>query len=265
MTSRRRAWTRLRALAILIAALSAACGEMESPSVQGRPLGVQVVPSKERGLAKAFFQNPEAAVRLERDGIIHRGMTRLAAGTVTLALVDAQREDGYPLGSITLPDVITFAGADLKELGIRTGEDAIVPAEAARAIEVLGSPKGNDKLEVFGIAHLTLAGDQVKVLVQLGFDAAKNVVQSSPDSPGECGDGSCGSGEDCSSCSSDCGTCTYCGDWSCNGSEDCSSCSSDCGSCFYCGDGSCNNGEDCSSCSSDCGSCFYCGDCSCKI
>jgi hypothetical protein len=49
-----------------------------------------------------------------------------------------------------------------------------------------------------------------------------------------------------------------CGNCVCESGESCSSCPGDCGSCppaAYCGDGICNNGETCSSCSQDCGSC----------
>lgn len=72
-----------------------------------------------------------------------------------------------------------------------------------------------------------------------------------------CGDGTCASGETCSSCATDCGTCPLtCGDGTCNNGETCSTCASDCGACpATCGDGACNNGETCSSCSSDCGTC----------
>jgi hypothetical protein len=49
-----------------------------------------------------------------------------------------------------------------------------------------------------------------------------------------CGDMSCtpASGETCSSCPTDCGSCTpRCGDMACNGTETCTSCAMDCGSC----------------------------------
>lgn len=49
-----------------------------------------------------------------------------------------------------------------------------------------------------------------------------------------CGDRDCGSGEDCSSCPRDCGSCPSCGDGTCNGSDDCTSCPGDCGSCVAC-------------------------------
>lgn len=76
-----------------------------------------------------------------------------------------------------------------------------------------------------------------------------------------CGDGNCNNGEDCNSCSTDCGQCPYCGDGQCNNGENCDSCSDDCGNCESCGDGECNGGENCASCANDCGGCCGNGDC----
>jgi hypothetical protein len=76
-----------------------------------------------------------------------------------------------------------------------------------------------------------------------------------------CGDGICDSGEICSTCEADCGTCLpdiYCGDGICNGEETCSDCSQDCGECAaetYCGDETCNGDETCATCEADCGTC----------
>ncbi len=47
----------------------------------------------------------------------------------------------------------------------------------------------------------------------------------------------------------------YCGDGTCSTGEDCSTCEQDCGACeteYYCGDSICNSGEDCSYCPEDC-------------
>jgi len=83
-----------------------------------------------------------------------------------------------------------------------------------------------------------------------------------------CGNGSCESGETCSSCPDDC-ACEnpYCGDGRCDGAygESCSSCASDCACTSYCGNGSCEsaNGESCSSCAQDCPCGGYCGDGAC--
>ncbi len=69
----------------------------------------------------------------------------------------------------------------------------------------------------------------------------------------QCGNGACSSGEDCSTCSADCGVCQVCGDGTCSGTESCSTCVSDCGVCQVCGDGTCSGAESCSTCVSDCG------------
>lgn len=87
-----------------------------------------------------------------------------------------------------------------------------------------------------------------------------------------CGDGICTSseGEDCSSCSQDCGGCIatgYCGDGICNYNEDWDYCTQDCGysyqNSYYCGDGYCNlssGSENSGNCPSDCGDLWSCGD-----
>jgi hypothetical protein len=69
-----------------------------------------------------------------------------------------------------------------------------------------------------------------------------------------CGDGSCGAGESCTSCTADCGTCPPgCPDGSCGAGEDCASCPADCGTCPpACGNGTCDTGENCLSCAADC-------------
>ncbi len=79
-----------------------------------------------------------------------------------------------------------------------------------------------------------------------------------------CGDGICGAGENCTTCSVDCGLCTSCGDHTCQASETCSSCPEDCNVCPKCGDGYCNNGENCTTCAPDCGNCESCGNGKCE-
>lgn len=80
---------------------------------------------------------------------------------------------------------------------------------------------------------------------------------STPAPGATCGDGVCVSGESCSSCSADCGTCSStCGDGSCGFGESASNCADDCGSPgARCGDSVCDSHESCSSCSNDCGTC----------
>jgi len=82
-----------------------------------------------------------------------------------------------------------------------------------------------------------------------------------------CGDSVCSVTESCSSCASDCGSCSAtCGDGTCSAAEDCFSCASDCGSCpAICGDGTCDSGEDCNTCNQDCGICGSCGDGLCDV
>jgi hypothetical protein len=81
-----------------------------------------------------------------------------------------------------------------------------------------------------------------------------------------CGNGACDGGEDCTSCTADCGACPACGDGDCNGDETCSNCAQDCGQCPpQCGDDDCNGSETCTSCPSDCGNCpDDCGDGQCS-
>jgi hypothetical protein len=82
---------------------------------------------------------------------------------------------------------------------------------------------------------------------------------------GTCGDGACdaASGEDCVSCTADCGACAMagaCGNGLCMANESCVSCPDDCGSCPGCGDGLCSPslGESCANCVLDCGMCDAC-------
>ncbi len=79
-----------------------------------------------------------------------------------------------------------------------------------------------------------------------------------------CGDDVCDDGEDCLTCSGDCGACPPdpCGDGLCGTDEDCVTCSADCGVCppKSCGDGYCGAGESCATCPGDCGACGQ-GDC----
>jgi len=78
--------------------------------------------------------------------------------------------------------------------------------------------------------------------------------------PPGCGDGKCGSGENCATCPADCNACpsgsAVCGDGTCGSGETCVSCAADCGECPpQCGDGTCNGSETCSTCPGDCGDC----------
>ncbi|EFJ42131.1 hypothetical protein VOLCADRAFT_107389 [Volvox carteri f. nagariensis] len=87
-----------------------------------------------------------------------------------------------------------------------------------------------------------------------------------PPAPVVCGDGTCSTGETCSSCAADCGACVVCGDGFCSGGETCLTCQADCGTRLSngtltcCGDGVCNagGGETCASCPGDCGRCSTC-------
>ena len=82
-----------------------------------------------------------------------------------------------------------------------------------------------------------------------------------------CGNGLCETGEDCSSCPTDCGGCgPSCGNGACEGGESCSSCPGDCGGCGpVCGNGACEGGESCSGCPGDCGGCGpVCGNGACE-
>jgi hypothetical protein len=77
-----------------------------------------------------------------------------------------------------------------------------------------------------------------------------------------CGNGTCGSGEDCNNCTTDCGTCgATCGANGCESGEDCNSCSQDCGACPTCSDGVQNQGESGVDCGGPCAACGGGGNC----
>lgn len=72
-----------------------------------------------------------------------------------------------------------------------------------------------------------------------------------------CGDDICSAGinEDVTSCPQDCGG-AYCGNGTCGSGENCANCSEDCGGCSaYCGNAICEWSEDCCTCRADCLSC----------
>lgn len=134
-------------------------------------------------------------------------------------------------------------------------------------------------------------GDDIGITSAPG-DCGVGVPEAPPAPAQSCGDGQCDSagGEDCTSCSADCGACPnptpppagsggqcdgHCGgqatsgcwcDDSCAQYGDCCSDNSSCSACGNCGsspppttpkcgDGTCNGSETCSSCATDCGSC----------
>lgn len=97
-----------------------------------------------------------------------------------------------------------------------------------------------------------------------------------------CGDNQCDGAEDSSSCPNDCPTFSFCGDGICSPAtaddptgESCTDCPKDCGTCSgpaaTCGDGKCNTNEQCATCPQDCGACSKscgepagCGGCGCE-
>lgn len=102
---------------------------------------------------------------------------------------------------------------------------------------------------------------------QLGKTCVKGVcVQVKP----QCGNQTCSgdAGENCKTCSQDCGPCSnVCGDELCGAGETCANCMFDCGKCpAECGDGICAELETCLNCGPDCGPCLAkCGDNVCSI
>ncbi|EFJ42133.1 hypothetical protein VOLCADRAFT_107390 [Volvox carteri f. nagariensis] len=113
------------------------------------------------------------------------------------------------------------------------------------------------------VGFMSGSGDNI-----IGLRWAPSSVPPSPPPPAPvvCGDGTCSTGETCSSCAADCGACVVCGDGFCSGGETCLTCQADCGTRLSngtltcCGDGVCNaaDGETCASCPGDCGVCSTC-------
>ncbi len=129
-------------------------------------------------------------------------------------------------------------------------------------------PNLSGRLDDVWISCRAYSDQEIEVLASLDAascgDATCDSAEDCSSCPADCGacppacnDGTCDAGEDCSSCPADCGACPpACGDGTCDAGEDCSSCAGDCGDCpTVCGDGTCDAGEDCSSCAGDCGDC----------
>ena len=80
----------------------------------------------------------------------------------------------------------------------------------------------------------------------------------------DCGDGDCGTGEDCRNCPQDCGDCIEpeCGDGICDSTmgETIVSCPDDCKVPIKCGNGECEIGETLVNCPDDCKNEPFCGD-----
>ncbi|MFH1586876.1 MAG: DUF2341 domain-containing protein [Candidatus Diapherotrites archaeon] len=77
-----------------------------------------------------------------------------------------------------------------------------------------------------------------------------------------CGNGNCETGESCSSCPNDCGSCSACdNDGICESGENSTNCPNDCPICDN--DGVCESGENITNCPNDCGG-TSCGDGSCN-
>ncbi len=77
--------------------------------------------------------------------------------------------------------------------------------------------------------------------------------------PVSCGDGTCGAGENSTTCPQDCKQGAVCGDGACNGAETAMSCPADCKTAAKCGNGVCEAGESQGTCPADCQPVAQCG------
>ncbi len=120
-------------------------------------------------------------------------------------------------------------------------------------------------LQVSGLVRsleLNLAAYESVVFVVDGARGASGSfrLEIEPLGP-RCGDRSCELGESCSTCPTDCGSCSRCGDGFCSAGEDAWSCATDCAPASVCGDSICDYDEDGWLCPEDCDVCEgYCGD-----
>jgi hypothetical protein len=115
----------------------------------------------------------------------------------------------------------------------RNGIDRIELWHGGAVIGRYGCPGSYSCSRTFTVSPKYTAGTypfEVRAYDRLGYSSNMRLnvaIQSRL----VCGDGTCNSGETCSTCSQDCGPCNYCGDGRCTSTETCSSCQQDCGQC----------------------------------
>lgn len=167
-------------------------------------------------------------------------------GTVR-PLPDADGDTGAPADAFDANDVDALDDAvvpdDAEDLS-ETGDSALDETGLSDSVDPVDTSSGNDAdavpsdadFDAFDGADTNLDssdGDATSDVASDTLDDAEAGVDVAADvAAAACGNRVCELGEDCTSCSSDCGTCAdECGDSVCSPSETCGGCTDDCGEC----------------------------------
>ena len=100
--------------------------------------------------------------------------------------------------------------------------------------------------------------ERIKVTALLVFLVLCHCNGGNGGSDAVCGNGTCESGEDSTTCPADCPAAPVCGNSVCEAGEDSATCPADCPGTWVCGNGVCETGETEVNCPADCGS-YECG------
>lgn len=199
------------------------------------------------------FTSPPDGVSLPLGSHVILGISSTESNDIGVVRVEVYVNGEYHKTEASLTGAVSSFNANIAWEPPRPGEFNIM-AIAYAADDTASSP---------ATLRLTITGDDSSEVEEPTDDVnSKETETPSENSPEAtensgvqnpyCGDGYCGTGEDCANCPNDCGNC--CGNGICDNGETSFTCVADCPLLTFtiCGDGNCDEGEGFLSCPADC-------------